>query len=79
MTDYPDDIMKAAAAAHAEFADSRVTDNLTVIIARAIAAERKRCTDIAWSRLPACQDTQYEDGAERVTYIAQAIERGDHV
>ena len=79
MTDYPDDIMKAAAAAHAEFADSRVTDNLTVIIARAIMNERQRCADIAWSRLPACQDTQYEDGAERVIYIAEAIERGDHV
>jgi hypothetical protein len=32
----PDHIMARAAMAHAEFADSRVTDNLTDIIARAI-------------------------------------------
>ena len=43
----PDDVMEAAKEAHANFARSSVTDNLTVIIARAILAERERCARIA--------------------------------
>jgi len=42
MSEYPEDVMNAAAAAHAEFAKSSVADNLTVIIARAILSERNR-------------------------------------
>jgi hypothetical protein len=52
MTDHtemqiPDDVMEAAKEAHANYAKSSVTDNLTVIIARAILAERERCARIA--------------------------------
>lgn len=43
----PDDVREAAEKAHAEFADSRVTDNLSVIIARAILSERERCAKVA--------------------------------
>lgn len=77
---YPADIMKAAeqVAAYHPYTKHEIPE-LANNIARAIMAERQRCADIAWSRLTACQDAQYEDGAERVTYIAQAIERGDHV
>lgn len=49
MTDIPEDVMKSAREAHAEFAKSSVRDNLTVIIARAILAERERCARIAES------------------------------
>ena len=42
MSAIPQDIMAAAAAAHADFARSTVRDNLTLIIARAIMAERQR-------------------------------------
>lgn len=52
MTDHtemqiPDDVMRAASEAHANYAKSSVTDNLTVIIARAILAEREMCAKIA--------------------------------
>lgn len=53
MTEIPEDVMKAAALAHAEFADSKCRDNLGVIIARAILAERERCA--------ACQPSTAED------------------
>jgi len=47
----PDETMKAAAEAHADFARSSVKDNLTLIIAKAIhdavMAERERCAGIA--------------------------------
>jgi hypothetical protein len=38
----PEDVMKAAEAAHADFARSSVTDNLAIIIAKAILSERYR-------------------------------------
>ncbi|CAK7257526.1 MULTISPECIES: hypothetical protein [unclassified Shinella] len=38
----PADIMQAASEAHANFARSSVSDNLTIIIAKAIFAERLR-------------------------------------
>ena len=41
LDDFPADIRAAAAKAHGEYADSRVTDNLGVIIARAIQNDRK--------------------------------------
>ena len=47
MSDIPDEIMERAKAAHAQFADSRVKDNLTVIIYRALMAERKKALEEA--------------------------------
>ena len=40
LSDFPPDVQAAAKAAHAEFANNRVGDNLGVIIARAIMADR---------------------------------------
>lgn len=70
MTAIPVDVMKAAKAAHAEFADSRVTDNLTDIIARAIMAERERCARMA---------DQFESDADPDAggIIAAAIRKGE--
>ena len=51
MSDIPDAIMQAAKDAHAQFADSRVKDNLTVIIARALMAERKKALEEAATAL----------------------------
>lgn len=45
----PNDIMKAACAAHADFARSSVTDNLSVIIGKAILAERERCARVIYA------------------------------
>lgn len=45
----PADVMEAACAAHADFARSSVTDNLTTIIARAIMAERERCASLLFN------------------------------
>lgn len=42
MSEIPEDIWLAAAAAHAQFADSRVKTNLVEITARVILAERER-------------------------------------
>lgn len=47
MTAIPEDVMKRAKEVHARFADSRVTDNLTDIIARAILADREARSGIA--------------------------------
>jgi LexA DNA binding domain len=43
--DFPRDVLTIAENAHAEFADSRCASNLTVIIARAIMADRVRRVD----------------------------------
>lgn len=43
--EFPRDVLTRAENAHAEFADSRCADNLTVIIARAIMADRVRRVD----------------------------------
>lgn len=50
LNDFPPDIRDAAAKAHAEYADARVKDNLGVIIARAINAERERCLPLMESQ-----------------------------
>ena len=42
LSDFPPDVQALAKQAHAEFADSRVKDNLSVIIARTIMADRVR-------------------------------------
>lgn len=51
IAEIPFDVMEAARAAHAQFADSRVTMGLGEIIARAILAERlaerERCAKVA--------------------------------
>jgi hypothetical protein len=52
----PDHIMARAAMAHAEFADSRVADNLTDIIAAArmaaVQEEREQCADLCGNQAP---------------------------
>lgn len=60
MTEIPDDVMKAAREAHAEFAKSSVRDNLTVIIARAILAERERCATVFEEYLTKQKDRRTE-------------------
>lgn len=40
LSDFPPDVQAAASAAHAEFASGQCTDNLGVIIARAIVNDR---------------------------------------
>ncbi|WP_240233587.1 LexA family protein [Devosia lacusdianchii] len=40
LSDFPPDVQAAASKAHAEFASSQCSDNLGVIIARAIVADR---------------------------------------
>jgi hypothetical protein len=47
MSEIPEDVMKAAALAHADFAKSSVADNLTTIIARAILGEREKAEKLA--------------------------------
>lgn len=46
LSDFPPDVQALANQAHAEFADSRVKDNLTVIIALAIMADRAGRLDL---------------------------------
>jgi DNA-binding CsgD family transcriptional regulator len=47
LTDFPPDVQAAAKAAHAEFANNRVGENLGVIIARAIMDDRAVRIDVS--------------------------------
>jgi len=72
MTAIPEDIMRNASDAHADFARSSVKDNLTVIIARALASERRRCALIArqW------QESSFKDETFAANSIADKIMAG---
>ena len=73
-SDIPEWVAELAAKAHGEFADSRVKDNLGVIITRALMAAQERGKLMERERCAGIADADWEKAG---VFIARAIREGN--